>query len=151
MDQLRTHPIIVSNNLNNRARIISFVNERGYRSVYGHYLSYRNFDRDIPRLLSFLDGIQNENEFQEWAANVEVGEQTQRPHQQRELRHNIAQEIEDLAYSIQTKEFFNKDIETYTKKIDDGFERLSLYVQDDKLQNPEWLDLEYHHHHHVSY
>ena len=83
------HPFSISHEFNTRNKLIKYFNQNGYSDRYGHTLQHRIFDRDLPHIMEFLDILQNEEQWTNWAGNIETEQTTQKPHDERQEQYDM--------------------------------------------------------------
>ena len=143
LESILSHPIAVANKLVNRSRLFTFLNRSGYEERYNRKLSYFNYENELNHMQEFLDALQQEEELTNWLNTVEVEQTTQRPHHVRELEHNISEGLQWLFDEARNEDYFHRDIEEHQRKLDEGFEQLKQYVNDETQTKPNWIDIEW--------
>ena len=169
LESILSHPIAIANNLTNKHRLFTFLNNRGYRERYNRTVSYYNYTQELAHMQEFLDALQQEEELtnwlnsieveqttqrphherqeqydtNNWLSTVEVEAPTQRPHEEREREHNIREGLQWLFDEARNEDFFNRDVEEHERQLDEGFEQLKQYINDETLTQPNWIDIEW--------
>ena len=76
MNTLFQHSLVALHNLEHKTQLVRYCNEHGYAEQFGRPLTIYTLNRYPERVRAFLNGLQEDLDFQQFARDVEVQEPT---------------------------------------------------------------------------
>ena len=141
---LLRHPLLALENYRHKTELIRYCNANGFKQRYGYELTPWRLNRHPEVVQEFLDSIQQELEFQQFASQVEVAPTTQRPHEERELEYNLSGMMQALFEEPQpeTPPAYKQPLDDYLTYLDNGQQKLLDYINDETQHDVDGIDLE---------